>query len=186
MAGLSPLAAAPPYACSQARQRSPSCPLAVGPPARNGLPAHPDAALFAMGPAIDAADREFNAALDALVAADEVYSDKEPDGPPEPEADFSSEERQALDLFGCRREGDRGHPPALAAYYQAVAAHEQETERLKAECGVTAAHELEDATSAAVNQVRDALAETPAKTLAGLIFKARYAVPTIAPNTTKR
>ena len=40
---------------------------------------------------------------------------------------------------------------------------------------MTAAHELEDATSEAVNQVRDALAETPATTIAGLIFKARYA-----------
>ena len=40
---------------------------------------------------------------------------------------------------------------------------------------MTAAHEMEDATSKAVNQMRDALAETPATTLAGLIFKARYA-----------
>ena len=34
-------------------------------------PIHPDATLFAMGPAIEAADREFNAALDALAAAEE-------------------------------------------------------------------------------------------------------------------
>ena len=65
--------------------------------------------------------------------------------------------------------------PAWAAYEEAVQDHEREVERLKAECGVTAAHELEDATSEAVNQVRDALAETPATTIAGLIFKARYA-----------
>ena len=42
--------------------------------ASTASPAHPDAALFAMGPAIEAADKEFNAALDALEAADEAYS----------------------------------------------------------------------------------------------------------------
>ena len=145
--------------------------------ASTASPAHPDAALFAMGPAIEAADGEFNAALEALDAADDAYSDKEPDRPAEPEADFLPEELQALDLLGTAAalRAIRGPSPALAAYNQAVQDHEREVERLKAECGVTAAHELEDATSAATNQVRDALAETPAKTLAGLIFKARYA-----------
>jgi hypothetical protein len=140
-------------------------------------PVHPDAALFAMGPAIEAADKEFNAALDALDAADDAYSDKKPDGPAQPEPDFLPEELQALDLLGTAAalRAIRGPSPARAAHDQAVAAHEREVERLKAKCGVTAAHELEDATSVAVNQVRDALAETPAKTLAGLIFKARYA-----------
>ena len=145
--------------------------------ASTASPVHPDAALFAMGPAIEAADKEFNAALDALEAADDAYSDKEPDGPAQPEADFLPEELQALDLLGTAAalRACKGPSPARAAYDQAVAAHEREVERLKAECGVTAAHELEDATSEAVNQVRDALAETPAKTLAGLIYKARYA-----------
>ena len=63
-------------------------------------PVHPDAALFAMRPAIEAADKEFNAALDALEVADDAYSDKEPDGPAQPEPDFLPEELQALDLFG--------------------------------------------------------------------------------------
>ena len=140
-------------------------------------PVHPDAALFTMGPAIEAADKEFTAALDALDAADDAYSDKEPDGPAEPEADFLPEELQALDLLGTAAalRAIKGPSPARAAYNQAVQDHEQEVERLKAECGVTAAHEMEDATSTAVNQMRDALAETPATTLAGLIFKARYA-----------
>ena len=80
-------------------------------------PIHPDAALFAMGPAIEAADREFNAALDALAAAEDAYFDKEPDGPTEPKADFLPEELQALDLLGLpprcgRSTGDlpRGRP----------------------------------------------------------------------------
>ena len=145
--------------------------------ASTASPVHPDAELFAMGPAIDAADREFEAALDALDAAEDAYSDKEPDGPAKPEADFLPEELQALDLLGTAAalRAINGRSPTLVAYDHAFASHEQEVERLKAECGVTAAHELEDATSKAVNQVRDALAETPATTLAGLIFKARYA-----------
>ena len=140
-------------------------------------PIHPDAALFAMGPAIEAADREFNAALDALAAADDAYSDKEPDGPAEPKPDFLPEELQALDLLGTAAalRAINGRSPAFVAYDHAVAAHEQEVERLKAECGVTAAHELEAATSNEVNSVKADLLDTPAKTLAGLIFKARYA-----------
>ena len=65
--------------------------------------------------------------------------------------------------------------PAWAAYYQAVADHERECERLKEECGVTAAHELEAAAHESTGRAAQALINTPAKTLAGLIFKARYA-----------
>ena len=151
-----------------------------------GSPVHPDVALFAMGPAIEAADREFNAALEALEAADDAYSDKEPDGPAQPEPDFLPEELQALDLLGtaAAMRAINGRSPAFVAYDQAVAAHRREVERLKAECGVTAAHELEDATSVAMNQVRDALAETSAKTLAGLISRPVTRALTIARNTT--
>jgi hypothetical protein len=140
-------------------------------------PVHPDAALFAMGPAIEAADMELEAALDALKAADDASFDKEPDRPAEPEADLLAEERQALDLLGAAarmREG-KGPSPAWAAYYQAVQDHEREVERLKGECGVTAANELEDAAHEATGRAAQALIDTPAKTLAGLIFKARYA-----------
>ena len=77
-------------------------------------PVHPDAALFAMGPAIEAADREFNAALDALDAADDAYSDKEPDGPAEPEAGLLARRAAGARLaWHCRRvEGDQGALPA--------------------------------------------------------------------------
>ena len=86
-------------------------------------PIHPDAALFAMGPAIEAADREFNAALDALAAADDAYSDKEPDRPAEPRPDFLPEELQALDLLGTAAalRAIKGRSPAFVAYDQAVA-----------------------------------------------------------------
>ena len=76
-------------------------------------PAHPDAALFAMQSAIDAADKEFNAALDALEAAEDAYFDKELDGPAQPEADFLPQERQALDLLraGARMREGKGPSP---------------------------------------------------------------------------
>ena len=107
--------------------------------ASTASPVHPDAALLAMQPAIEAADRELDVALDALDAADDAYSDKEPDRPAEPEADFLAEERQALDLLSAAarmREG-KAPSPAWAAHEQAIADHEREVERLKGECGVT-------------------------------------------------
>jgi hypothetical protein len=140
-------------------------------------PPHPDAALFAMQSAIEAADRQLDAALEALEAADDAYSDMEPDRPAQREPDFLAEELQALDLLGAAAalRAIKGPPPAQAAYDQAAAAHERECERLKAECGVTAAHELEDAAHRATGRAARVLINTPAKTLAGLIFKARYA-----------
>jgi hypothetical protein len=141
--------------------------------ASTASPLHPDAALFAMQSAIDAADRELEAALDTLEAADDAYSAKEPERPEAPEAEFSAEERQAIDAL--RAAAARTPSPAFAAYEQAFADYERETERLKAECGVTAANELELAALAATGRAAQALVDTPARTLAGLIFKARYA-----------
>ena len=120
--------------------------------ASTASPVHPDAALFAMQSAIDAADKEFNAALDALNAADDAYSDKEPDRPAQPrQTSCPKSGRRSTCLALPPDEGSKGPSPAWAAYNQAVQDHEREIERLKAECGVTAAHELEDATSEAVN-----------------------------------
>jgi hypothetical protein len=139
-------------------------------------PVHPDAALLAMEPAIDAADREFDAALEALKVAEEVYFDKEPDRPAEPvEPTFTSEEQQAVDAMAAVMRKRKGPSPAWAAHYRAVEDWERETGRLRDEYGVTAAHEAEDAACEAVNSVKADLLDTPAKTLAGLIFKARYA-----------
>jgi hypothetical protein len=136
---------------------------------------NPDAALLAMEPAIDAADGEFDAALGALRAAEEVYFDKEPEWPTKPAADFSAEEQQAIDALAAAARKKRTPSPAWAAYEQALRDRDLEIERLKAECGVTAGHQAEDAASEAVNSVKADLLDTPAKTLAGLIFKARYA-----------
>jgi hypothetical protein len=110
--------------------------LPVAALASTSAPTHPDAALLALQPAIDAADRELDVALEALGAAQNAYFEQ------------------------ARREGPD---------------HEREVERLKTEYGVTAAYELEDAAHETVSQTQADLIDTPAKTLAGLIFKARYA-----------
>lgn len=141
-------------------------------------PVHPDAALFAMQSTIEAADRELDAAFDACNPAEDAYFDKQPDRPEEPSGPvFSAEEQLALDEFAAkvRARGKRGRPPEWVAYDHAVEAYEQEKERLQAECGVTAAHEMRDAAQETVSQLQADLVDTPATTLAGLIFKARYA-----------
>jgi hypothetical protein len=144
--------------------------------ASTASPAHPDAALFAMGPAIDAADELLEAALDALKPAEETLFDKEPAYPEKPETILSDEDRRACDVLAATTVRNRLTPsPAWAAYEQAVQDHEREVERLKAECGVTAAEELEAAAAEATGAAVQAVIETPATTLAGLIFKARYA-----------
>ena len=148
--------------------------LPVAALASTASPVHPDAALFAMRPAIDAADSDLEAALAALNPAEEAFFEKEPDRPKPPETILSAEERQAIDALRAAS-AKRGRAPEWVAYEQAVQAYEREVERLHAECGVTAAQALEDAAQEAVNSVRDALVDTPAKTLVGLIFKARYA-----------
>jgi hypothetical protein len=137
-------------------------------------PVHPDAALFALQSAIDAADGELDVALEALEAADKAYHDKQPDKPSPPP--LSTEEEQAMVEFAARTAEVRFSPsPASAAYEQAARDHEREVERLKAECGVTAAHEMESVAHEAMSHVHADLIDTPAETLAGLIFKARYA-----------
>ena len=144
--------------------------------ASTASPAHPDVVLFAMGPAIEAADGELDAALDALKPAEEAYFDKEPDRPEKPETILSDEDRRACDVLAATTVRNRLRPsPAWVAYEQAVQDHEREVERLKAECGVTAANELELAALDATGRASRGLIDTPAKTLAGLIFKARYA-----------
>jgi hypothetical protein len=145
--------------------------------ASSASPVHPDAALFAMQSAIDAADRELEAAQAVLNPAQVAYFRKRPDRPAEPEVEFLAEERQAIDLLGAARRIREGKPPLpdWVAHGQAVADYERECERLEAECGVAAAEEMQAAAHETISQVQADLVGTPAKTLAGLIFKARYA-----------
>jgi hypothetical protein len=90
-------------------------------------------------------------------------------------ADFSAEERKAIDALAAGARKKRTPSPVWAAYEQALLDRDFEIERLKSECGVTSAHEAEEAASEAVNSVKAYLLDTPAQTVAGLVFKARYA-----------
>jgi hypothetical protein len=146
--------------------------------ASTAFPAHPDAALFAMQSAIDAADRQLEVAFAVRKPAEEAYFDKRPACPAAPGGPvFSPEEQQALDAFVAKLKAqrERGRPPEWVAYDLAVQDHERETERLKDECGLTAASEMQDAAHETISQLQADLIDTPATTLAGLIFKARYA-----------
>jgi hypothetical protein len=146
--------------------------------AATASPAHPDAALFAMQSAIEAADGELDAAFVALEPAENAFFAKEPDAPMLPDCPvFSAEEQQALDAFAAKTRAaqKRGRLPVLVAYYQAVQDYEGERERLKVECGVTAAERMQNAAQDTISGLSAVLAATPATTLAGLIFKARYA-----------
>jgi hypothetical protein len=135
-----------------------------------------DADLLALQPAIDAAEAEHTAALDALAAAEKVYRDIAPPAPPAlPGPCFTAEEQQALDVLAGKMRAKSSPVPEWLAYERAVLAHEKAVERLKTEAGLTAAHELEDAAHEADSQVRERLIATRATTLAGLFFKARYA-----------
>jgi hypothetical protein len=70
---------------------------------------------------------------------------------------------------------ERGRPPEWVAYEQSVQDYEREAERVKAECGLTAAQETKDSAYETISQLQADVIDTPAKTLVGLIFKARYA-----------
>jgi len=119
-------------------------------PASSASPVHPDAALFAMQSAIEAADREVDDALDAAL---EAHSDKEPTAPDEPIGPgFSADDQRAHD--------------ALAAKLRAG--------RERAAAGMQ--RSCHDAIHETISQMRADLVDTPGKTLAGLILKVRYAV----------
>jgi hypothetical protein len=161
-----------------ARSAAQASAIAVAGSALALSPVHLDAELLAMQPAIDAADRELDAALEAIDKAGEAYDAMDvPDEPAQPDGPvFSAEEQKALDAFAAMTRARGKQPsPAWAAYEEAVQDWKRETERLEAECGLTAANEAEDAAHKTIRLISVALAITPAKTMAGLIFKARYA-----------
>jgi hypothetical protein len=71
---------------------------------------------------------------------------------------------------------DREKPwPEWDAYEQAVTAREEEIARIKVESGEAAAEERSTETLQAAVAIRDQIAAIRATTLAGLVFKARYA-----------
>jgi hypothetical protein len=102
------------------------------------------------------ADAELFALADAIAEADRAHV-------------------AAIDRLGASDTAFFAARPPTPVTSDAVEAWEQECERLKKECGQAAAEVAERENSAAVMEIADVIAETPATTLAGLIFKARYA-----------
>ena len=134
-----------------------------------------DADLFALSPEIEAADRAHVTAIEALEAAERRTLGRVPEKPAAPEMD--PERLSAVQEF-ARRMAEltlREPSPEKLAYDEAQQRWEADKARILAEGGVDAAIEAESAALQVVMEVERRLAKTPARTLAGLIFKARYA-----------
>ena len=134
-----------------------------------------DADLFALQGPIEAADRELDGVLDALRIAEDNARRNVSEKPAAPEMDRES--REAIDEFG-RRMAEiraRGQSAEQTAHEDALRQWEADKARVRAESGLDAAHEAEAKALDAVIALQARVAGTPARTLAGLIFKARYA-----------
>ena len=134
-----------------------------------------DADLFALQGQIEAADRGLDAAIDALGIVEGKEKALFPVKPTAPAIDSAS--RQAIEEFGRRMAEIRaqGLSAEQAAHEDALRQWEKDMARARAECGLDAAHAAEAAASAAVMELQARVIYTPARTLASLIFKAKYA-----------
>jgi hypothetical protein len=148
-------------------------------PAAVALAAHADAELLALQPEIDAADRAFDVVLSNLSCVQERFYElrdklrlsQKPISPADPEWD------QALADFEKKVAAirDRGIQPEMAAYDEAVERQKQAESEARVESGLEDAEREEREKSDAVTEIKERLLATKATTLAGLIFKARYA-----------
>jgi hypothetical protein len=140
-----------------------------------------DAELFALQPAIEAADRRDVAALDARSRAEESYFAARQPRPARPESGLDEEEW--FQTFARKmREYNAEPKPEWAAYEAAVEAWEDEDERIRVETGEMAASERSTETVDEACALRDRIVAIRATTLAGLKFKAKYALEHYADN----
>jgi hypothetical protein len=144
-------------------------------------PEHPDAALFALqadieAADIEAADRLKEASFGPLSTAENAYFAARVPQPAKPEgAAFTNEEW--FIQFKEKMAGLRASPsPETAAHVAACEAWAEEDECLRVETGLTAARERMQELDAEVLALRDEIVATRATTLAGLKFKAKYAI----------
>ena len=135
-----------------------------------------DAELFALAEPIAAADAALEAVNEVHSAAEDVFfaaklaNPTEPPSPDLPEEDWLKALRKKT-----AEDAERGPSPERAAYEAAVKEHEESCERLRADCGLEAAEQSQSEADDVVIALRDRIVSTPAITLPGLIFKARYA-----------
>jgi hypothetical protein len=135
-----------------------------------------DTGLLALADEVAEVDRAFEGAVDRTAAAEIAFARVKPPRPVAPaRPDISDEEWFKL-LRQKTAEGREAAPSLESlAHDAAMAAWERDCERLREECGLAVAEDEEGETSNEVSAIRDHIAGTRATTLAGLVFKARYA-----------
>jgi hypothetical protein len=135
-----------------------------------------DAELFALAEPIAAADAALEAVNKVHSAAEDAFFAGRPDRPTEPPSpDLSDEDWLKALRKKTAEDAERGPSPEWVAYKAAVKEHEESSERLRADCGLEAVEQSQFEADEAVIALRDMVVSIPATTLAGLIFKARYA-----------
>ena len=132
-----------------------------------------DAELLALDAEIAEADKAFNAALDVRSEAEGAFAKAKPQRPIAPDYPDVSDEEWLKALL--RKTASDEARPEVIAHEAAKQEWIQKCERLKEECGLVAAEFEESEASDEVLAIRDFIAETRATTLAGLVFKAKYA-----------
>jgi hypothetical protein len=141
------------------------------------LSGDPDAELFALQGAIDAADREFDVSIDNASAAQERFCAIRKRLPAVPAAPADPEWDRILADFAGRMAAYRklGPRPEKAAYDEAVKSRELAEANARLECGLADLEEIEAEKLAVVTGLQQAVIAIEARTLSGLIFKAKYA-----------
>lgn len=141
-------------------------------------PEHPDAALLALGPEIEAADLMEVQSIRDLSRLEEAYAAAAKPEKPEPPKDWTKEDIEVAvqELHRGRRDSLERRDEADRSYEEACRAWDDSRDRLWDEMGVSAAEDLNREASDAVDDLGDRVAAIRARTLAGLIFKAKYAV----------
>lgn len=137
-----------------------------------------DAELLELAAEIAEADRAFEVAIDRKRDAEIAFNSAAPRRPVALAPGFpdvSDEEWFKLFLQKTAWKKGAGPFPEAIAYDAALAVWEQDCERLREECGVAVADAEEEEASDQVGTIRDCIAGTRATTLAGIIFKAKYA-----------
>jgi hypothetical protein len=138
---------------------------------------HPDAALLALAPEIEAADREFELRYQITNAAEDVFFSIKPEKPETPKS-LTTITAQALEETMAQGRWD-----VLGQWRQELLKHDEALEnwsenlpRAEIDSGLAAAEEAQNEADKVCLMIRDEkLIPTRARTIDGLIFKARYA-----------
>jgi hypothetical protein len=137
---------------------------------------HPDAALLALQADIEAADRLKDASYGPLEVAEKAYFAARRPLPAAPSSAGFTDEEWFVTLRERMAELRACPSPEVALHVAACEAWVEEDKRLRDETGLAAARERDEEIDADVLALRDEIVATRATTLAGLKFKAKYAV----------